>query len=516
MCCSIVMFYVEAPSNPKFGSVADCLWWGTTALTTVGYGDLYPESAMGRIVASITAFLGIGLFALPAGIITAGFRNEQIRRHPTGKSGMASPKSADEEELKDLLLGLHRRMDAFDGRLQAMQMELTAIRAETDRKKTCRGKDDAANMLFALIGAHKMESDIFTVVQLWDYLIGNPENLSEKRPQFETLSRLHRANDHTAGCPRYLGRTSSYMEFGEVMMDEGPSKKPFKALLVRFEESSDGYYRWNGPQAEEKRPNSAEWKPVVWNPVLESFCSPSMKLPNGEPRPLPNKVCAWLRGRCMKKLVSIKHSMEITPPYKYLQEKLDTDENDRNVITLYVEYTKHGSVGYRPRKKRGSFETRYAELSLTLYDGNFGMAVLVESAPQMLSSSECQINEPQQEPVTISETMEDAWHRVGASSEMLANLKEADRRGTEKGARAFDQKIRVGALRCLFNVLQGTTGSQSYWFKASLLFDLCADCAGLEELPLTCAAIARIVVKSDFTLHSCVPLLSELLGHEIA
>lgn len=137
------------------------------------------------------------------------------------------------------------------------------------------------------------------------------------------------------------------------------------------------------------------------------------------------------------------------------------------------------------------------------------MAVLVEPAPQMLSSSECQINEPQQEPVTISETMEDAWHRVGASSEMLANLKEADRRGTEKGGRAFDQKIRVGALRCLSSMLQGTTGSQSYWFKASLLFDFCADCAGLAELPLTCAAIARIVVKSDFTLHSCVPLLSE-------
>ncbi|CAK9102819.1 unnamed protein product [Durusdinium trenchii] len=80
VCCSVVMFYVEAPTNPKFGSVADCLWWGTTALTTVGYGDLYPESPLGRIVASITAFLGIGLFALPAGIITSGFRNEQIRR----------------------------------------------------------------------------------------------------------------------------------------------------------------------------------------------------------------------------------------------------------------------------------------------------------------------------------------------------------------------------------------------------------------------------------------------------
>ncbi|CAJ1460601.1 unnamed protein product, partial [Effrenium voratum] len=47
----------------------------------VGYGDLYPESPLGRVVASITAFLGIGLFALPAGIITSGFRDEQERKY---------------------------------------------------------------------------------------------------------------------------------------------------------------------------------------------------------------------------------------------------------------------------------------------------------------------------------------------------------------------------------------------------------------------------------------------------
>jgi len=131
MCCSIVMFYVEAPGNPKFGSVADCLWWGTTALTTVGYGDLYPESPMGRVVASITAFLGIGLFALPAGIITAGFRNEQLRRHPS-KSEACTPGHNNEEELhelKELLLGLHRRMDSYDCRLQAMHDELAALAA---------------------------------------------------------------------------------------------------------------------------------------------------------------------------------------------------------------------------------------------------------------------------------------------------------------------------------------------------------------------------------------------------
>lgn len=137
------------------------------------------------------------------------------------------------------------------------------------------------------------------------------------------------------------------------------------------------------------------------------------------------------------------------------------------------------------------------------------MAVLVESAPDMYSSEKRQMNDPQPEPLTISENMEDAWHRMGASTEMLMNLKEADRRGNEKGHGTFEKTVRVGALRCLSQMLQGTTGSQSYWFKAALLFDRSADCTDLEQLPLTCAAIARIVVKSDFTLQNCVPVVSE-------
>ena len=49
------------------------MWWGVTALTTVGYGDVYPVTISGKILGSIVAFLGVGFFALPAGIVGSGF-----------------------------------------------------------------------------------------------------------------------------------------------------------------------------------------------------------------------------------------------------------------------------------------------------------------------------------------------------------------------------------------------------------------------------------------------------------
>jgi voltage-gated potassium channel len=49
------------------------MWWGVAALTTVGYGDMYPVTMAGQFVGAITAILGIGMFALPASILAAGF-----------------------------------------------------------------------------------------------------------------------------------------------------------------------------------------------------------------------------------------------------------------------------------------------------------------------------------------------------------------------------------------------------------------------------------------------------------
>ena len=49
------------------------MWWGVATLTTVGYGDIYPITALGRFLGGVIAILGIGIFAIPTGIIASGF-----------------------------------------------------------------------------------------------------------------------------------------------------------------------------------------------------------------------------------------------------------------------------------------------------------------------------------------------------------------------------------------------------------------------------------------------------------
>lgn len=78
---SSIMYFVEYEAHPKaFGSIPDAMWWGVVTLTTVGYGDIYPITPLGKLLGAMLAFLGIGIFALPAGIIAGGFSEELQKR----------------------------------------------------------------------------------------------------------------------------------------------------------------------------------------------------------------------------------------------------------------------------------------------------------------------------------------------------------------------------------------------------------------------------------------------------
>jgi len=78
---SAVMYLVENPAQPeKFSSIPTAMWWGITTLTTVGYGDAYPVTPLGKILASVIAVMGIGLFALPAGILGSAFMEDLQHR----------------------------------------------------------------------------------------------------------------------------------------------------------------------------------------------------------------------------------------------------------------------------------------------------------------------------------------------------------------------------------------------------------------------------------------------------
>ena len=70
---ALVIFYVEPNS---FDNFFDAIYWATVSLTTVGYGDIYPVSTLGRIVTMISSLFGIAIIALPSGIITGGYLNE--------------------------------------------------------------------------------------------------------------------------------------------------------------------------------------------------------------------------------------------------------------------------------------------------------------------------------------------------------------------------------------------------------------------------------------------------------
>jgi len=71
---SILLYLVEGSSNPEdFGSIPRAMWWSIATLTTVGYGDVTPLSPLGKICAGITALIGIGIVAMPTGILAAAF-----------------------------------------------------------------------------------------------------------------------------------------------------------------------------------------------------------------------------------------------------------------------------------------------------------------------------------------------------------------------------------------------------------------------------------------------------------
>jgi voltage-gated potassium channel len=76
-----LMHLVEGRAQPdKFGTVPDAMWWAIVTLGTIGYGDVVPVTAVGKLIAGVTIFMGLIMVALPVGIIASGFAEEIHRR----------------------------------------------------------------------------------------------------------------------------------------------------------------------------------------------------------------------------------------------------------------------------------------------------------------------------------------------------------------------------------------------------------------------------------------------------
>lgn len=82
-----LMYYIEHEAQPEvFTSIPATMWWAIATLTTVGYGDVYPVTPLGKLLGSFIAILGIGIFALPTGIIATSFERELADREKNRKA----------------------------------------------------------------------------------------------------------------------------------------------------------------------------------------------------------------------------------------------------------------------------------------------------------------------------------------------------------------------------------------------------------------------------------------------
>lgn len=71
---SLTMYSVEHEAQPDvFSNAFSGIWWATSTLLTIGYGDIYPVTILGKVLAIVISFLGVGMVAIPTGIISAGF-----------------------------------------------------------------------------------------------------------------------------------------------------------------------------------------------------------------------------------------------------------------------------------------------------------------------------------------------------------------------------------------------------------------------------------------------------------
>jgi voltage-gated potassium channel len=91
MFAATAMYLAEGDVQPKlFGSIPLAMWWAITTLTTVGYGDAIPVTGVGRVIAGLSMIIGLGIFALPIGIMATAFVNAIHRRDFVVTLGMLS------------------------------------------------------------------------------------------------------------------------------------------------------------------------------------------------------------------------------------------------------------------------------------------------------------------------------------------------------------------------------------------------------------------------------------------
>lgn len=135
---ALIMFVVEPEET--FNDFFHALYWATTALTTVGYGDVYPITDLGRLISMVSSLFGIAVIALPAGIVTAGFVDaisEEVNEKEAAAAEEAALLQPDEpaaEESYDMQR-LEQLLEHQQTTITQLQTQLTSLQEHLMEQK---------------------------------------------------------------------------------------------------------------------------------------------------------------------------------------------------------------------------------------------------------------------------------------------------------------------------------------------------------------------------------------------
>jgi voltage-gated potassium channel len=121
---SLVAYYAEHPVNPEFATFGDALWWGIVTLTTVGYGDIVPQTATGRWAAVIIMITGIAVLGVLAGSLASFFRLGEGDNGAGSPGGEPSPAGTSSDAV---LQALTAEVVALRHQVEALTQRLTGV-----------------------------------------------------------------------------------------------------------------------------------------------------------------------------------------------------------------------------------------------------------------------------------------------------------------------------------------------------------------------------------------------------
>ena len=161
---SSLMFFAEHDAQPEaFSSIPAAMWWGVVTLTTVGYGDIYPVTVMGKLLGASLACFGIGVFVLPAGIVASSF----VAEVSTNETNLTSrvTESFESELISNKGHSFDQQQHNFNQSLKQIQEDAKLLRyclktAQQELGELDSGHDEITSWAMFLYAQAKQESEL--------------------------------------------------------------------------------------------------------------------------------------------------------------------------------------------------------------------------------------------------------------------------------------------------------------------------------------------------------------------